>query len=66
MEVSLTIPEDMYKKIVRLSKENVRTVSQEILYRLEQGLRLKKHISEGDESLLKLIFQERSKRSFDA
>ena len=66
MKLSITVPDEMYQEILHLSRDNIRTVGQEVLYRLEQGLRMTKHISKNDESLLNLIFQEKNKRVLDS
>jgi len=55
MDVFISVPEKLYQEIVGLSKENVRSVGQEVLYRLEQGVRMRKHLSDSDEGLLKVI-----------
>lgn len=54
-DIVLDIPDQMYEDLLSLSKENMRSLNQEIMYRLVQGMKMNKHISENDEGLLKII-----------
>jgi hypothetical protein len=55
MEIYLSVPKQMYEDLNVLAKEHMRSIKQEALYRLEQGMRMKKHLSENDAGILKII-----------
>jgi hypothetical protein len=57
LDLTIHLPEEKLQILKNLSKEFFRTVEQECMYRLEQGLRLQKHISDGDTNILKIISQ---------
>lgn len=52
---TVDIPSKIHEDLMGLSKENMRTFDQELIYRLAQGIKMSKHISENDEGLLKII-----------
>jgi hypothetical protein len=53
--ITINFSKDHYDTLQRLSKEHCRTLSQEITYRIDQSLKLKKHVSEDDVGLFKVI-----------
>lgn len=55
IEFTLSLPNKLYSDVLSLSKEHMRTLEQEMVYRLDQGVRMRKHLSEHDTGLLKLI-----------
>lgn len=55
MNIEVSMSDHMYRDIEFLAKENMRSLKQEITYRLDQGMKMKKHLSENDTGILKLI-----------
>lgn len=55
MNVSLEVPKEIYNDLCTLAKENIRSIEQEALYRMCQGITLKIKISENDQGLFSVI-----------
>ena len=55
MDIVLDMPQKMHEELLSLSKENMRSIEREVMYRITKGIDMIKHISDVDEGLLKVI-----------
>jgi hypothetical protein len=52
---TIDLPETMQECLLGKARENFREMSQEILYRLNQALKMERHISENEIGLFKVL-----------
>ncbi len=60
---TIDLPDAMQECLISKSRENFRELSQEILYRLNQALKMDRHISENEIGLFKILSEIRDKHT---
>ncbi len=62
-ELTLNLPLNIYSKLESLSKNYFRTLEEQVLYCLDQGLKMQRHMSDSDTALLKVLAELYEKKN---
>ena len=53
--ISLEVPQNIFDELQRLATEHFRTIEKELTYKVSQGLKIQKHISDRDIGIFSMI-----------